>query len=347
MTPDGLATVMTEWPGSRGNLAPVSMPVGDGRRSPLGPDAFRHEYDPDLALGGWEFHALCPGLAIAVVDFVACRPFLSRHDLSDHFIISAVLEGTTPFMAPDAGVGEMIHGHCTLSGFGPGEALSASYETGCARKWVSVYIHRDLFETVIGIAPADLPAPIRAFWEGDGHAASQTVALSYEASLIATQLIASRHRPFERLWLRAKALELAYHALAVCTDADGDEEDALSADDQRRIRRARQLIGERIDQDINVVALAREVGLTRQRLQNGFRAVFGETAARLHHRLRMQEAMALVRSPAFSIIEIALSVGYEHPASFSRAFRSAFGMSPLQMRKTACGRSSGAVRYSN
>ena len=50
---------------------------------------------------------------------------------------------------------------------------------------------------------------------------------------------------------------------------------------------------------------------------------------------RMKHALHLVRSSDMSMIEIALETGYEHHASFTRAFRAAFGMTPVHTRRMA------------
>jgi AraC-like DNA-binding protein len=42
----------------------------------------------------------------------------------------------------------------------------------------------------------------------------------------------------------------------------------------------------------------------------------------------MERAMVMIRSGRLPITQIALEVGYDHPANFSTAFRRHFGVAP-------------------
>ena len=49
----------------------------------------------------------------------------------------------------------------------------------------------------------------------------------------------------------------------------------------------------------------------------------------------MEHALTLVRESTLPLIEVALDSGYEHAASFTRAFKATYGMSPARMRRMA------------
>lgn len=57
---------------------------------------FRHDYDREVARGGWEFHRFGRGLCVAVTDMVASRNTPRRHSLADQLVLSAVVEGDIP-----------------------------------------------------------------------------------------------------------------------------------------------------------------------------------------------------------------------------------------------------------
>jgi AraC-like DNA-binding protein len=59
------------------------------------------------------------------------------------------------------------------------------------------------------------------------------------------------------------------------------------------------------------------------------------SAAWLSHRWRMGMAAQLLEQTSFQVSEIAVRVGYGSEVSFSRAFRKARGLSPMQARKRA------------
>ena len=65
----------------------------------------------------------------------------------------------------------------------------------------------------------------------------------------------------------------------------------------------------------------------------GFRLVYGDTVGQIRDRIRMEHALELLRSSRMSVVEIALESGYHSPASFTRAFKASFGISPGRMRR--------------
>lgn len=76
-----------------------------------------------------------------------------------------------------------------------------------------------------------------------------------------------------------------------------------------------------------VVTLARQVGVTRQQLCRFFRQRFGVTAKTWLEKLRMQDAIELLRQGR-RVREIAAALGYRNGTHFSRAFKARTKNSP-------------------
>jgi AraC family transcriptional regulator len=65
-----------------------------------------------------------------------------------------------------------------------------------------------------------------------------------------------------------------------------------------------------------------------------FTAVSGETLNNFTNRLRLEKAARLLRYSGQNMTDIALDCGFSSSATFSRAFRSGYGTSPSQFRKS-------------
>src|SRR5690606_20011289 len=63
-----------------------------------------------------------------------------------------------------------------------------------------------------------------------------------------------------------------------------------------------------------------------------FRALHGTTPHQYQTRLRLAHARRLLLDTERSITEIALAVGFDSPAAFSRRFRRSFGVAPAGFR---------------
>lgn len=83
--------------------------------------------------------------------------------------------------------------------------------------------------------------------------------------------------------------------------------------------------------------LARESGMSERTLRRHARKELGLTVERYIQQARLTKAIQLLMEPHLShtIIEIALSVGYQNHSAFAAAFRRFSGLTPSQFRTSA------------
>ncbi len=296
---------------------------------------FRYEYDTDVAQGGWEFYRLGNGICVAIVNMVVASVLPRRHSTADYLALSAVLDGNIPLIDDSGSEGKLADGFCTVYGAPSHHELETVYHPGDHLRWVTIYLERTTLLHITGLTAADLPHDLAEFLVNGGSLACRNVPLSQSASLAAHQMIKPPFDGgFRHAFLTAKALELACHILFnLSRDLAHEEKGRFSAADYRKLQQAMLLIRSKLDEPLNVTQIAETVGLTRHRLQLGFRMMYGDTVASMRDRVRMDLALDLIRDSSLSMIDIALEAGYQHPASFTRAFRAAFGVSPIQMRQ--------------
>ncbi|MBY8826204.1 helix-turn-helix transcriptional regulator [Sphingomonas colocasiae] len=311
----------------------------DGWFKPLGEAGFRYDYDINVARGGWEFHELGNGLSLIVTDMVAVMPTPRSHRMTDHLVMSIVVDGVIPFADPGGTTpaDPMTRGFCTVYGLREGGAVETFYEPGKHLRWISIVIDCEHFRDATGIDPRALPQDMRAFLDGDELRARHVPVTHPAVSLAAVHLLECPYDGmFRTAYMRAKASELICHVLAAMTDAAHVHlGERLSAADLRRLEKAMQILRANPQAPVRVDDLAGMVGMSRRRLQHGFRQLYGETVCNVRDRLRMDLALDLVIDSDMPMIEIALETGYEHPASFTRAFKSTFAASPIAARNAA------------
>jgi AraC-like DNA-binding protein len=78
--------------------------------------------------------------------------------------------------------------------------------------------------------------------------------------------------------------------------------------------------------------LAREAGISRAALAKRFVDLVGDSPMQYLAGWRMNLARSLLRESNIGLAQLALRVGYESEAAFSRAFRRAVGMPPAAWR---------------
>jgi AraC family transcriptional regulator len=88
-----------------------------------------------------------------------------------------------------------------------------------------------------------------------------------------------------------------------------------------------------LDEDVSLSALAAQAGLSPFHLHRVFSAAAGETPKQFTLRLRLGRAAAMLLTGDESVLNVALSCGFQSHEAFCRAFRRRFGMAPRAYRE--------------
>jgi len=98
------------------------------------------------------------------------------------------------------------------------------------------------------------------------------------------------------------------------------------------INRASHYIATHLDETIDVKTLARVANLSDFHFCRIFKAIKGEPPISFIARIRIETAAQLLRYSSLTVEEIAYNIGYESPASLSKAFKNRYGITPTQSR---------------
>lgn len=109
----------------------------------------------------------------------------------------------------------------------------------------------------------------------------------------------------------------------------------LAALQDRQIGRAMTAIHRDPARDWTVAALAGEIGMSRSALAARFTELVGESVKQYITEWRMQLARDELQTTSQTLEVVAEKYGYQSEASFSRAFKRVFGVSPGSVRREA------------
>ena len=138
---------------------------------------------------------------------------------------------------------------------------------------------------------------------------------------------------FKRLYFESKTLELLTHTLeqiiALPNDSLFTESTAL---DNAPIHQARDILIHNLEKPPSLIDLAKKTGINKNKLNNGFRQVFGTSVFEYLRIYRLERAKLLLETQKRNVTEVALEVGYAQQGSFTRAFKNHFGTNPSDHR---------------
>lgn len=87
------------------------------------------------------------------------------------------------------------------------------------------------------------------------------------------------------------------------------------------------------DADFDVVALCKAMGSSRSQLHRKITALTGMSTSGFQRSIRLNRAKELLRESDLNVSEIAYDIGFRDPNYFTKAFSSAYGLTPTQFRK--------------
>ncbi|MBM3572312.1 MAG: helix-turn-helix domain-containing protein [Alphaproteobacteria bacterium] len=100
----------------------------------------------------------------------------------------------------------------------------------------------------------------------------------------------------------------------------------------QQIQRGIDYIESRLDEDIETTSVARHAGVSFWHFQRIFKALTNESLKGYIRARRLANALVSLHERSTPIAEIALRAGFENQASFTRAFKHAFGITPAKYR---------------
>lgn len=103
---------------------------------------------------------------------------------------------------------------------------------------------------------------------------------------------------------------------------------------RNKMHDARAVVEESIGNPPSLPELAALVGTNECTLKRAFKEEFGMTVYAYIFSRRMELAAAMLRDPALTMSDVALSLGYDHMSHFSSAFKKFYGVPPSLFRRS-------------
>src|ERR1700692_1672620 len=104
-----------------------------------------------------------------------------------------------------------------------------------------------------------------------------------------------------------------------------------------RLRRIKQLIHAKMEDDLSLDEMAQTVGLSTAHFARMFRKSTGETPHQFVLRQRLERAKAMLRAPDARVLDVAVACGFKTQQHFAQAFRDVWGVSPTEYRQDLVG----------
>jgi AraC-like DNA-binding protein len=117
---------------------------------------------------------------------------------------------------------------------------------------------------------------------------------------------------------------------------DGCTERQMRALQKWRLKRVVEYVDHHLSGKITLLDLAAVAGLSRMHFASQFRAATGFRPHEYLLRRRIQRAEDLLRQSTMTLVEIALTVGFQTQAHFTTVFKRFVGDTPYQWRNAQC-----------
>lgn len=108
----------------------------------------------------------------------------------------------------------------------------------------------------------------------------------------------------------------------------------MSPDYLDRIQHGVDHIEERLDEPITLAGVAEVAGLSQWHFQRIFRSLTGDTLKGYIRARRMARALDRLSTTELRVLDVALAAGFESQEAFARAFKRAFGRTPIEYRRS-------------
>jgi AraC-like DNA-binding protein len=298
------------------------------------------KYPADMGLGYMHAIKLRPGLILVRGNHRPHKEFLVEYDNNyDPVVFTYGVIGTLTHSIADKNSRNDIcytkQGQCTITKVSNGKNL-VKLQNHHQIMLIGLFIEPDLLGTILEEAYGYVP---EVFDNLVNELTSDYLfRTGIDTSLVGRSVDQILSCPescsMRRLFLEAKALEILALSIELVMDHErkATQKPPQLPKDYEPIIRAKSILYQNYENPPGLTELARMVGVNKNKLNQGFRKVFGTSAFEYLRMQRLERARQLLVNSHKSVTEIAFEVGYSQPSGFSKAFKRYFGANPVDLR---------------
>lgn len=160
---------------------------------------------------------------------------------------------------------------------------------------------------------------------------------SIKAADIVDEIAKKENLGFLRsLTLQGKIYEMLVFQIAQYEDDLQNENspEIMRRSDVEKVKKAREMITNNLDQNYSVEFLAKEVGTNINKLQEGFKYMFDLTVNKYMQQVKLDAAKDLLMNTEHNISEVVNLIGLNNRSYFSKVFKEKYGVSPNYFLKS-------------
>jgi len=281
----------------------------------------------------WSMNAVCP--AVALLDFEVLEDFTTNSALDDFISVEIILQGNSEVQVGARRLHNDGMPRIYVASHGPGSIKRRVHKMGEKYRTIGIWVVPRLFLETFGVDVSSLPVDTQSVLN---HPDSGIITLPVTASVnqVANDIF---KMPYQGVradqYLRAKLTELLclIAELASATALEVTEDNALPRKKSATLTKLMRALEHSRFLSLTLGEIASELGICQNTLSSVFKEGYGMKLSDYFLQRRMELARKLLREGKFSVLEVALEVGYHNQSSFGRAYRQYYDTTPSADRR--------------
>ncbi len=153
---------------------------------------------------------------------------------------------------------------------------------------------------------------------------------SSSIAVVLSQILQSKvHDSLKTLYIKGKVYELLSLYFNKSEDPSVEQCPFLVDEENvRKIRKAKEIVLDRMTDPPSLEELAVEIGLSLKKLKEGFKELYGDTVYAYLIDHKMEEACRMLNSQKYNVNEVGIKLGYSSASHFIAAFKKKYGTTP-------------------
>ena len=276
----------------------------------------------------FEVSVLDSGFKVLRIKNDTQQPIKEEYPVNQDFIqFHFCLKGQMNFIFNQGSYSFPVNEDHSMLLFNPQKALPIAVELAPNAWLVSVLISITKFHSLFSTDADHI-----SFLSPENSAKKYYDNLPFSSSIavVLSQILHAKvHDSMKSLYFRGKVYELLSLYFNKSEDPSLEQCPFLVDEENvRKIRRAKDIILERMSDPPSLENLAAEIGLSLKKLKEGFKQLYGDTVYAYLLDQKMEEARRMLNSQKFNVNEVGLKLGYSTASHFIAAFKKKYGTTP-------------------